>query len=244
MLLFYVLVVPPLVLAAHKTPTALFVNTQVATLQHGTLTVPNATTELMVEVGCSDFNTLDETVINRHPTAFLVAFEPLLDKYAVLLSRGSTRLNSAQRYGSMHADSNERRKKLNQAVPLGFHHPRGVVLPMAVSEHGGLQDMSVTDIAGCSSLRALNRNVTWGRFCLSVLENRKVDTISVAEAMALLPHRLPIRLLKLDAQGESAACVIIVVVSTSSRAFQSPRFNAATNAARCRMPPEQALIST
>ena len=49
-------------------------------------------------------------------------------------------------------------------------------------------------------LRA-NEDTTWGKFCLDLLENRTVDTISVDELARLLPKALPIRLLKIDVQG-------------------------------------------
>ena len=72
--------------------------------------------------------------------AFVLTFEPLLDKYAVLLARGTKRFHGA---GS-----------LDQAVPLAHHHQRGVVLPIAVSPaHGSrMATINVSRIAGCSSL--------------------------------------------------------------------------------------------
>ena len=46
------------------------------------------------------------------PSTFLLSFEPLLDKYASLISRNS---------------------RPDTRAPLGHHHPRGLVLPFAVS---------------------------------------------------------------------------------------------------------------
>ena len=57
--------------------------------------------------------------LERAPDAFLLAFEPLLDKYATLLARGGPRFNG--------------RGVVDRAVPLGHHHPRAVVLPIAVA---------------------------------------------------------------------------------------------------------------
>ena len=54
--------------------------------------------------------------------SFLLSFEPLVDKYALLLAKGTKRF-----VGS----------KKDIAVPLGRHHKRGVVLPFAVSPAGG-----------------------------------------------------------------------------------------------------------
>jgi hypothetical protein len=90
----------------------------------GALLVPNHTSSIFVEIGCSDRDTMDaDGSLDRDPHAFLISFEPLLDKYATLLARGGPRHNG--------------RGVLDRAVPLGHHHPRGVVLPIAISPGTG-----------------------------------------------------------------------------------------------------------
>ena len=85
-----------------------------------------------IEVGCSDFHTLDESVPAMQPAgAYLVSFEPLLEKYAVLLARGASRILGAG-------------KTRDHSTALGHHHPRGVVLPMAVSPFGGQVNFTVS----------------------------------------------------------------------------------------------------
>jgi len=80
--------------AFHTTDDALYATTQVAKLEAGRIALPPSAnvTELLVEIGCSDLMTLDHDHLPRAPTAFLIAFEPMLDKYAVLLARGSQRM--------------------------------------------------------------------------------------------------------------------------------------------------------
>jgi hypothetical protein len=90
----------------------------------GALMVPNHTSRIFVEIGCSDRDTMDaDGSLDRDPHAFLISFEPLLDKYATLLARGGPRHNG--------------RGVLDRAVPLGHHHPRGIVLPIAISPGTG-----------------------------------------------------------------------------------------------------------
>ena len=170
----------------HEDVGALVLPTHVATLgRDGAIAMPPDTEYAFIEVGCSDFNTLDQNLLGKHPKAFLLAFEPLLDKYAVLLSRGT------ERYHGMRKD---------RAVPLGHHHERAVVLPLAVSEKGGMQNISVSNMAGCSSLVPMNPRMRWAPWCRSRLEKRLVPSISLTAALRLTGS-LPVRHLKLDAQG-------------------------------------------
>ena len=87
-------------LAFSREGTQLLVNTQVATLDaDGHLDIPNRIrwniTGLLVEIGCSDFYVMDDVSLPfaEHANDYLFSFEPMLDKYAVLLSRGSVRIN-------------------------------------------------------------------------------------------------------------------------------------------------------
>ena len=148
---------------------------------------PN-TEYVLMEIGCSDWDTMDETDLDQHRgRGFLISFEPLLDKYAVLLARGTTR------YHGKHGD---------MAVPLAHHHQHGVVLPLAVSPTGGAFNITVHERAGCSSILAANSSATtsWAKLCHNILETRRVESLSLREAMRLA-GRLPIRFLKVDAQG-------------------------------------------
>ena len=114
--------------------TALMAPLQIAHLtSRGTIPMPNTTTHVLIEIGCSDRHTLDDVLTSRRG-AFLLAFEPLLDKYAVLLARGTTRYHGT---------------KADRAVPLAHHHERGIVLPLAVSATASVHNFSVASIAGC-----------------------------------------------------------------------------------------------
>lgn len=185
----------------HQTPDGLFATTQVAVLDNGHIRLPSSAnvTRLAVEIGCSDLHTLDEEMLPFDPETFLISFEPVLDKYAVLLARAAQRFYSNVR--NLANTSGEVQRKQNFFSPLGMHHPRGVVLPFAVSEDGGPATFHVARVAGCSSLLPINAGSKYYEFCKDVAEDRTIDTLSVAQAMALLPPQLPIRLLKVDTQG-------------------------------------------
>ena len=153
---------------------------------NGALVAPPAAEYAIIEVGCSDRNTVDEDLDKKWPGAFLVSLEPLLDKYAVLAGRGSTRIGKGR----------------DRGVPLGRHHERGVVLPVAVSTHGHEANITVHRWAGCSSLSDLNKDANYARLCQQgQVEKRRVPTITLEKTISLVPAHLPIRLLKLDAQG-------------------------------------------
>lgn len=174
----------PLLLPAHVT----------SLTPDGTLAMPPSIKYVMYEIGCSDRNTLDDAsgggVLDSHPDAFLIQMEPLLEKYAALLARAAANFHGSAR------------KAVDRAAPLGQLHPRAVVLPLAVSEAGGLLNFSVARTAGCSSLLPLNPRGgrRWAPWCLRQLEQRLVPSITLAAALAL-SGSLPVRHLKLDVQG-------------------------------------------
>ena len=90
---------------------------QVGLLQDGLLPIPEEAQTILLEIGASDRNTMDEEMLPRLPKeTFLISAEPLIDKYARALGR------RAPAYSVK--DSLE---------PLGQHHERGIVLPIAVS---------------------------------------------------------------------------------------------------------------
>lgn len=196
----------------HKTDTKLFVDTQVAALEHGKLKMPSGTDEVIIEIGCSDRNTADDEILPRMNRSFLISFEPLLDKYAILLAKGT------KRYHKLAKD---------RAVPIGHHHQRGVALPFAISEHGGKMEFHVSNVAGCSSLLNVKKKPRFGKFCTNIMENRTVDTLSVSEMIDILPSNVPVRHMKLDMQGLDGT-IIKLLPSQFLQRVQSLRFEATT----------------
>jgi len=169
---------------ATVTDDALLLTVQAATLRNRVLVVPENTTDVILEIGCSDRNTADDEVLPTSKHSFLLAFEPLLDKYALLLAKGTHRYHGGAK---------------DRAVPLGHHHQRGVILPLAVSQHGGPLTFHVNEIAGCSGLKAVALENHFA--CKHALETRHVPSISLEAALGLVPSHLPISLLKIDAEG-------------------------------------------
>lgn len=88
--------------------------------RNGTLAdVPTSAFPLVLEIGASDRNTLDVELLPKLATsAFLVTCEPLVDKYARGLAR-------------------DRRGSGDIWQGLGQHHPRGLLLPLAVGPTKG-----------------------------------------------------------------------------------------------------------
>lgn len=153
---------------------------------NGHVRVPPDVREAIVEVGCSDRDTVDDELDSKYRDAFLLSFEPLMDKYAVLAARGAKRVGV----------------RADRGIPLGHHHRRGVVLPLAVSAEGGEATIKVHRWAGCSSLRELNKDANHTRLCQEgEVERRRVPSITLEHALSLIPPQLPIKFLKLDAQG-------------------------------------------
>ena len=177
--------------AVTSSPEGLIAPVQVASVdEHGALFVPRTTKEIFIEIGCSDRDTMDERELPASPNAFLIAFEPMIDKYAVLLARGSSRYFN--------------KGGTDRAVPVGFHHKRGVVLPLAVSPAGGMLSFNVAQTAGCSSLAKLSPHGRWGSICRASLERRRVPSITLTAALRLagaVKGALPVSKLKIDAQG-------------------------------------------
>lgn len=124
---------------------------QVGTLMDGVLPIPREITTVLLEIGSSDRNTMDVEVLPSMPEAFLVTAEPLIEKYARALGRRKSA------------------EQVKDALePLGQHHHRGIVLPMAVAptpgaESGEMRDLNVREKAmhaiamraPCATARAL-----------------------------------------------------------------------------------------
>ena len=175
-------------LGAEIGDTSITARTQVAVLERGQLIVPHGTRYVLVEAGCSDMDTLLQDLLPLHPDAFSVSFEPMLDKYSYLVGNASAEFHGPE--------------ARDETVPLAHANPRGIVLPLAISARGGLHSFAVSPIAGCSSLADVNPNGTWAnQRCRTVTERRLVDSLTVADVLALVPEALPILRFKLDIQG-------------------------------------------
>ena len=154
----------------------------------GRLPVPNRTKEILVEIGTNSFDTWDTQVLPRRPGAFLVSFEPLVDKWALMLSR-----NARSRVFS----------------PLGWHNPRGVILPFAVSDRAGIVPFHVSPRDGCSSLRRPQTPKRGGwksngfvrNACAKTVETRMVPAITLRTVLEEWLRGWRVSRLKIDAQG-------------------------------------------
>ena len=167
---------------------------QIATLHdNGTLAaIPEAANPLVVEIGVSDRNTLDTELLPKLPvTAFLVSCEPLVDKY----SRGLARHKST---GDLFQ-------------PLGMHHARGLILPLAIGPvslaEGEARTFNIPINSGCASLdeatRPLKGRHTYGYQCGRPRERMEVRRVWVVPLSTLLDWigARPIALVKVVAQG-------------------------------------------
>ena len=189
------MMLPMLALATMMLPiasgAAITANIQLANLHDdGTLPLPPRTKEILIEIGANSRNTLDQELLPNRTRAFLLTFEPILDKYAALLARNS---------------------KADIKSVLGHHHPRGMVFPFAVSPTEGEATFHMDgDMDGCASLLSSGS----GRFnaikCASPYYRRKetrvVPTIRLETVLGKWLAQgtgsgWPISLLKIDAQG-------------------------------------------
>jgi len=151
-------------------------------------------TEFWIEVGANSIGLLRDQMQrqgNFDNGAFLVSFEPLLDKYAWLLQAMHKRLHRGQ---------------------LGLQHKHGIVLPYAVG-CSGQTTFYITPIDGCSSLLkprgkefASDPNKQkWktkiGRDCAVEAEQRTVPCISLEKVIREWLEARDIAYIKIDAQG-------------------------------------------
>ena len=72
--------------AVRATRTAIFGTLQLAALEDGVLPIPS-NLSVAIEIGASDRDTLDAELLRTHREYFVLALEPLVDKYARGLSR-------------------------------------------------------------------------------------------------------------------------------------------------------------
>ena len=168
---------------------ALFTTIQAANLDAaGAVIMPGGINAVVFEIGVSDLGTLDTRHIPTNPSRFLISFEPLVDKYAWNLGKARAEFS---------------RGVHDLSTPLGMHNKRGIILPLGISEEGGLRRFTVSAAAGCSSLMEFNQKSNWGRGCFSKqtsMERRTIQTMTLQGALRLAGDK-PIAMIKLDAQG-------------------------------------------
>lgn len=87
---------------------AVFSSLQVLSLVDGKFPIPEKYTSVVMEIGANNRNTMDVEYLPRHPDAFLLTFEPLIDKYSALHARHPA-LRTPDRWS-----------------PLGFHTKEGL----------------------------------------------------------------------------------------------------------------------
>ena len=164
----------------------------VLTMPGGRIKMPNETTAVYVEIGTNSFDTWDQLMLPHFHNAFLVSFEPLLDKWATLLARNTRSRHAGQ---------------------LGHHHPRGVALPFAVSDRDGFSDFHVSPRDGCSSLRPPQRpnRGNWksrgfiAKDCARTVQVRRVPCVSLRTVLHDWLGGRPVARVKIDAQGSDLA---------------------------------------
>ena len=161
---------------------------------NGRLIIPHRFREVWIDVGANDGL---EWPKPWPSDVFVLAFEPLLDKYSRQLARFSTPL-------AYHKN----------AVPLGHFDSQGIILPFAISSEEGNATFHVQALDGCSSLLKFGERklAGYGRHvtttCKDAVETRTVPTISLKTVLERwLPPHLRATRLKVDAQGMDMAIV-------------------------------------
>ena len=188
--------------AVRATRTAIFGTLQLAALEDGVLPIPS-NLSVAIEIGASDRDTLDAELLRTNREYFVLALEPLVDKYARGLSRSRAWMG-------------------DHFQPLGYHHERGIILPFAVADvptGGASLNINVGANAGCSSTLPLDRKSDRLRWCEQVKERRDVPAVPLEDVLGWLgPRRVPF--LKVDAQGVDLSAVL----SARARLAQIERF--------------------
>ena len=170
--------------------------------------------EVYIDVGASNYGGFVDELLGASnyggflrvpPHVCVVAFEPRIDAWASLIAR-------SMRGKHTHKSS----------LPLGQFHPRGLVLPYAVSDVDGEGTLNVAVADGCSSLLSpRTRAADLGEYaatnpkqshvngtCTDVDAVRRVPTIRLDTVLASwLPRHVRASRLKVDAQGMDIAIV-------------------------------------
>ena len=173
--------------AVEATADGLFARIQLATLSNGLFHIPQNTSGIAIEIGTSDRDTLDVMLLPLMPKLFLLSLEPLIDKFARGLARN--RLGFGEAF-----------------QPLGAHHHRGLVLPIAVDDVGDQPVHRKFNVGGqntgCSSLLSIDHSSDRLKWCQKVAERREVPVVSLQTLLGWLPPLHPIELLKIEYDRE------------------------------------------
>lgn len=152
--------------------------------------------KFILEVGANSRNILrDEYLPTAGDRTFLITFEPLLDKYAWMLT------------GT--------KGKVAATPQLGLQHERGIVLPFAVGCEGNSATFHVSTVDGCSSLLKHRgeefandpKKKQWQFWwhiqesCAKTIAERTVPCISLEHVIEQWLGGAYIKHLKVDAQG-------------------------------------------
>ena len=141
-------------------------------------------TRLLAHTGVSDRNTLDVELLGKNENFFLIATEPLIEKYGRGLARNSK--GAADHFQA-----------------LGFHHARGIILPIAIGDGaagGELKTFHVHANSGCSSLLKVDGHSNRLKWCKWVREKRQVPQATLRQVLTWIGPR-PVELVKVDVQG-------------------------------------------
>ena len=149
----------------------------------GQLPVPPGA-KVILEVGANSRNTADEEYLPLIDAAFLISFEPLLDKWATLLSRKS---------------------RADRISTLGHHHARGIALPFAVSPApNGQVELKVSgSMDGCASLLKA-RTGYFSAACTNAsgtLDSRVVASVNLDVVVRQWLGGRRVEFAKIDAKG-------------------------------------------
>ena len=121
-------------------------------------------------------------------STFLVTLEPLVDKYARGLARSKEFSGDAFQ-------------------PLGFHHPRGLILPFAVGpsdQPARVVTFNVGKNAGCSSLLpTVHGRLGW---CKTVSERRDVPLVTLERILGLIGSHRAVDFVKIDGTEQRSYC--------------------------------------
>lgn len=178
----------------------LIVPLHLALLTNGSLQLPEGTGDVYIEIGANSRNLLiDELPLGAFPSAALLTFEPLMHKWAKIMSR-ETSPDSFQR--------------------AGFYHERAMAFPIAIHGSGEVQQFNVALLDGCSSLLPGNAafkeekdgvlvgppdnnyNPWVAHQCVDAAEQRQVPTVSLEVVIRdWLRDEHDIPHIKIDAQG-------------------------------------------
>jgi len=159
----------------------------------GHLALPPNVRNIELEVGANSRDVrMDEGHLEQHPDTFLLAFEPLLDKFAWYVSRN---------------------QKPDVRSDLGRPLPNVAVFPFAIVNGAEKELMfNVSAVDGCSSLLDFSDKLaappgaaTWAKWaeknCMKTVEKRPVPSVSLWTVIHDWLAERDIAFTKLDVQG-------------------------------------------